>query len=299
MTESTSPLRRAPLRFMLMFAIVAVMIVACPKIASSQQKATAFAPLDGWAEAVRGGEPAAIQAFYSAQPRATFLVSTGFFNDAGREAKFWATWKRAGLTSFRIDLIHQQAVTPSWEEIFFQGEIAVTTASGPHTFYTFVQQIWQHQAAGWKIVNASRTDLTRLKQPDSMTAVIYPAPERAAGDIAAAIRRARAEHKRVLLDFGGNWCYDCHVLDLAFRHSSLTPLLDANYVVVEINVGDFDHNLDIARTYQVPLQKGVPALAVLDSDGRLLTSQQHGEFESARSLAPDDLVRFLNQWKPQ
>jgi hypothetical protein len=67
---------------------------------------------------------------------------------------------------------------------------------------------------------------------------------------------------------------------------------------VDINVGEFNQNLDLARKYQVPLQKGVPALAVLDSNGGLLTSQQHGEFEAARALAPEVLVQFLNQWKP-
>ena len=42
----------------------------------------------------------------------------------------------------------------------------------------------------------------------------------------------------------------------------------------------------------------VPALAVLAPDGTLLYSQQHGEFESARNMDPDDLIAFLNRWKP-
>lgn len=291
-------IRRRAARLALAFALGLGIMAACPALARAQQPSPPFAPLARWAQAVRAGDAAAIQAFYSTQPRATFLVSTGFFDDATRETRFWATWKKAGLTSFRLDLIRDQPASSSLREVFFQGELAVTTASGPHTFYTFVQQIWQRQGSSWRIVNGSRTDLARLKQPDSMTGLIYPAPARAADDIAAALRRAQAEHKRVLLDFGGNWCYDCHVLDLAFRHSSLTPLLDSNYVVVEINVGEFNQNLDLARKYQVPLQKGVPALAVLDSAGRLLTSQQHGEFEAARALAPEVLVQFLNQWKP-
>ncbi len=291
-------MRRCASRFVLACTLAIGMIAVCAAQSRSQPGDHGFAPLTRWAEAVRTGDPASIQAFYSTRPGATFLVSTGFFGDAAREAGFWATWKKAGLTSFRVDVIHGQAISPSLHEIFFQGELAVQTASGPHTFYTFVQQIWQHQGAAWRIINGSRTDLARLKQPDSMTGVIYPDAARAGEDVAAALRRAKAEHKRVLLDFGGNWCYDCHVLDLAFHHSSLTPLLEANYVVVEINVGEFDQNLDLARRYRVPLKKGVPALAVLDSDGQLLTSQQHGEFEAARHLAPEVLVQFLNQWKP-
>jgi hypothetical protein len=53
------------------------------------------------------------------------------------------------------------------------------------------------------------------------------------------------------------------------------------------------------KQYQVPMAKGIPALAVLDSDGRLLYSQTGGEFEKARALAPEDLLAFLNKWKPK
>jgi len=48
----------------------------------------------------------------------------------------------------------------------------------------------------------------------------------------------------------------------------------------------------------VPMDRGIPAIAVLDSNGKLLYSQKNGEFEKARSLGPEDLLKFLNQWKP-
>ena len=55
---------------------------------------------------------------------------------------------------------------------------------------------------------------------------------------------------------------------------------------------------DVAADYQVPLAKGIPALAVLDSDGKLLYSQTNGEWESARSMDPADIITFLDKWKP-
>ena len=51
--------------------------------------------------------------------------------------------------------------------------------------------------------------------------------------------------------------------------------------------------------YHVPMKKGIPALAVLESDGKLIFSQQNGEFENARALGPDDLLQFLKKWKPR
>ena len=59
-----------------------------------------------------------------------------------------------------------------------------------------------------------------------------------------------------------------------------------------------DANLDIARQYDVPVEKGVPALAVLSENGTLLYSQRGGEFEAMRRIDPSAVTGFLEQWKP-
>ena len=128
---------------------------------------------------------------------------------------------------------------------------------------------------------------------------IYPAPEQASADIAAALKTAAAEHRRVILDFGGNWCTDCQVLDLYFHDAANKPLLDAHYVLVHINIGRVDQNLDIAERYEVPLNKGVPALAVLDRHGKLLYSQKTGEFEAMRRMESKTVTQFLARWQPK
>ena len=127
---------------------------------------------------------------------------------------------------------------------------------------------------------------------------IYPEPSQAKADIAAALHRAAQTHRRIILDFGGNWCGDCQVLDIYFHNAQNLPLLDANYVLVHVNIGHMDENQDIAAQYQVPLDKGVPALAVLSERGKLLYSQQGGEFESMRRMEASSVTTFLVQWKP-
>jgi hypothetical protein len=59
-----------------------------------------------------------------------------------------------------------------------------------------------------------------------------------------------------------------------------------------------DENVDIAQRYKVPLEKGVPALAVLSENGKLLYSQQTGQFEAMRRMEPSAVTQFLVQWKP-
>ncbi|MBV8629428.1 MAG: thioredoxin family protein [Silvibacterium sp.] len=129
--------------------------------------------------------------------------------------------------------------------------------------------------------------------------IIYSATADPHADIDQAIKTATAQRKHIILDFGGNWCGDCQVLDIYFHQQPNLPLLERNYVLVHIDVGHMDKNTDVAEKYGVPLHRGVPALAVLDSRGRLLYSQKNGEFEAMRRMDPTSVTDFLNQWKPK
>jgi thioredoxin 1 len=127
---------------------------------------------------------------------------------------------------------------------------------------------------------------------------IYPPPAQARTDLAAALSTAAATHKRVIVDFGGNWCTDCHVLDLYFHDAANKPLLEAGYILVHVNIGRLNENLEIAARYQVPLDRGVPALAVLGEHGDLLYSQKTGEFEAMRGMQSSAVTDFLVHWRP-
>ena len=116
-------------------------------------------------------------------------------------------------------------------------------------------------------------------------------------DIAAGIKQARLEHKRVLLDFGGDWCGDCQVLDIYFHEQPNSELLQKNFVLVHVFIGHMDKNIDLAARYGVPISKGVPALAVLNANGKVLTSQRTGEFRDMRHMDQQSVQAFLNKWK--
>jgi hypothetical protein len=115
--------------------------------------------------------------------------------------------------------------------------------------------------------------------------------------IAEAEHRAAARHKRVLIVFGANWCFDCHLLDELLERPDLASALAESYEVVYINVGVGERNRGFMAKYQVPFDEGIPAVAILESDGTLIYSQKHGEFENARRLTPEALLDFLKKWK--
>jgi thiol:disulfide interchange protein len=125
---------------------------------------------------------------------------------------------------------------------------------------------------------------------------IYSETANPTADINAALAHAKREHKRVLIDFGGDWCGDCQVLDLYFHQSPNAELLDKHFVLVHVWIGQMDANLDVTRKYGVPINKGVPALAVLAPDGKVIYAQ-NGEFEGMRHMQPSSVTDFLNKWK--
>jgi thioredoxin 1 len=146
------------------------------------------------------------------------------------------------------------------------------------------------------VISAAQFKRVPLQAPAQPNAQLYKADANAARDIRRALATAVKQHKNVLLDFGGNWCIDCHILDNAFHQPRIAPLLNSNYIVVHVDVGKYEKNLDLAKKYHVNLEKGVPSLAVLDAMGKVLYAT--GDFERARMMSEDDVIQFLDKWKP-
>lgn len=137
---------------------------------------------------------------------------------------------------------------------------------------------------------------TRL---DAVTAKtdLYSADADANKDITDALKLAGVENRRVLLLFGGNWCYDCHVLDRALHEGAAGDIVKASFVLVHVDIGEGKKNPDLVKKYKVPLEKGVPAVAILAANGKRLYTSGDGQFEAARRMRKKDLVVFLVRWK--
>ena len=254
----------------------------------------AFAPLEQWKDAVISGNTVALRAVYSTSPPAQIVTPAGGAN-ADTDVSFWTGLKARRI---KLDIIQSGSPQAGVRQVVFQAEIHSGAPSGGSTVYVTEGQLWQQQGEQWRLVATKRSDPTRLQQPTSTSTVIYAPGLDAHSEIKQALALASKEHKRVLIVFGANWCYDCHVLDLAFHRPDVATLLQKNYEVVHVDVGEGDKNQDLMEQFQVPMKKGIPAVAVLDSDGKLLYSQKGGEFEKARALAPEDVLAFLNKWKP-
>jgi thioredoxin 1 len=274
------------------------------KKVSATAPSFAFEPLDNWKAAVLAGNRAALSGFYTTSPPARAKTPKGETLDPAEEPTFWSSLKPAGLDRLDIKVLEAQTLQPGVMSLVLRIEADIKTSAGENPAIVSASQVWVQKLGDWKIVATQRGDLAaketrRLPEPAKPNIQLYPPPEEAQAEISSALAAAAKDHKRVLLVFGGNWCYDCHVLDATFHSKEFAPIVNANYHVLHINVGNYDANLDLAGKYQIPLNKGVPSLAILDPDGKLIVSQKQGEFESTVRIGPEDLLEFLKKWKPQ
>jgi len=125
----------------------------------------------------------------------------------------------------------------------------------------------------------------------------YDPKRNAARDIDDAVVEAKRTNRRILLEVGGEWCSWCHTLDQFFEtHADLTALRDKNFVMVKINFSEENPNQEVLSRYGAI--NGYPHIFVLESDGKLLHSQDTGVFEEGKGYVLERLTDFLNRWAP-
>lgn len=117
----------------------------------------------------------------------------------------------------------------------------------------------------------------------------------AKADIQRALTQAKAGGKPVLVVFGANWCPDCRALDIAMKDGRNAELIGREFEVVKVDVGRFDRNVDVAAAYDVPLKKGIPAVAIVAPEGRVVYATRGGELADARRMSEDGLYRFFRK----
>ena len=252
-----------------------------------------FAPLEQWKSAVLSGNPAILKAIYSDAPVADIRVGDKEIS-LKSELAFWTGLKP---TRIKLDILRDDHAQPNLRFLVIQAEISGGADSSTPKYLNEVQT-WGQKDGHWRLITVQRTDAARLQQPLNKDKKIYSPTADAHAELKEAEQKAAQEHKRVLVVFGANWCYDCHVLDLAFHRPDFAATL-SGYEVVHVDIGDDGKkNNDVAKECDVPLNKGIPAVAVLDGSGKLLVSQKSGEFENARAMTPQAVLAFLNKWKP-
>ena len=252
------PLCAVVLSAIVSLAAVTTLNPAQTSAQSSAHSAPTFAPVDSWDAAVMSGSQVSLAALYTTDTKTE--TEQGVSQDPGEEARFWSMLAPNGLTDFQPKVLAVEHRSGGIVETVLRVMGKIRTNAGEKPFVVEIHQRWIQRNGAWQIFFTRRSDLfaspnMRLPEPAKPNTALYAPPEDGPAEIRTALAAAAKDHKRVILVFGANWCYDCHVLDTAFRSKEIAPLVNANYHVVHINVGDDgDQNLDLAEHYGIPLK---------------------------------------------
>lgn len=109
---------------------------------------------------------------------------------------------------------------------------------------------------------------------------VYDEAADATKEVAAAVARAQKDNKRVLIQWGANWCGWCKWLAGTMKSDrKVARELRYEYEVVHIDVGKFDKHIDLAKSLGAEF-KAIPYLTILDSSGKGIVQQNTEPFEA-------------------
>lgn len=113
--------------------------------------------------------------------------------------------------------------------------------------------------------------------------------------IAAAQARAARSGKRLLLDFGANWCSGCRLFAGVMGLPELRGFVAQHYEVVLIDIGRMDRNPGAARRFGLSRIDATPTVLIVDpvSGHRLNAGHEYPllEAETVQDAA-DWLARY-------
>ncbi len=124
-------------------------------------------------------------------------------------------------------------------------------------------------------------------------AMPYDEKADAKAGIQHALVAARHTQRPVLVIFGANWCEDCRALDAALKSEPNASLIAKSFEVVKVDVGNFDHNVDVSDAYGGATKKGIPSAIVLDADNHILYATRAGELANARTMSRTGVYDFF------
>jgi len=141
-------------------------------------------------------------------------------------------------------------------------------------------------------------DLADEDHPAAGHEPIYDPAADGAELIAAALQRARMEHKRVLIQWGDNSCMWCYRLHDVFEHDGqVRPLVFNDYELVLID-GETNHEL-MEQYAGAGRRYTFPHLTILDAEGNVLVNQNTEPLEDGPQHDPAKVAALLGKWAPE
>lgn len=130
---------------------------------------------------------------------------------------------------------------------------------------------------------------------------LYNPTANAAADIDAAVKKAAAENKFVLIQAGGNWCSWCIEFNrFSKADKQLDSIIKSSFVVYDLNYSKENRNENLFAQYGYAQRFGFPVFIILDGKGQRIHTQSSEYLEDGKkSYDQKKVFTFLEQWCPK
>jgi thiol:disulfide interchange protein len=108
-----------------------------------------------------------------------------------------------------------------------------------------------------------------------------------------ALKKARAQRRFLMVEFGADWCEDCRVLARNLDDESTRDYFQSHFNLLGIDIGHSDRNFKAAEILGLDLSHGIPAAVFFAPDGSRIGATNNGELEPSRNYRPAQILAFL------
>lgn len=105
--------------------------------------------------------------------------------------------------------------------------------------------------------------------------------------------QAIEERKYLMVTFGANWCLDCRTLSKNLADDVVTAYTNSVFNFLNVDVGKFNRNRDVAADQGVSLQRGIPVAIFFAPDGEVIGTTNDGQLEPARRYTSRQILKFV------
>jgi thiol-disulfide isomerase/thioredoxin len=113
-----------------------------------------------------------------------------------------------------------------------------------------------------------------------------------------ALAAAKLSDKHAIIVMGADWCHDSRALAGWFKTPRFEAMLEENFIVRYIDVGQKDRNIDVAQRFGLENIVGTPTIIVTDSQGRVLNLDSAPTWRNAASRTENSIFEYFSDLAP-
>ncbi|TPH17290.1 thioredoxin family protein [Litorilituus lipolyticus] len=115
-------------------------------------------------------------------------------------------------------------------------------------------------------------------------------------DIDDKLAKAKAEHKKLLLVLGAQWCHDSTGLAAKFSQSTMQTILTEHYQTLFIDVGYYQRGFDVVSRFNMPIYYGTPTVMIIDPESEtIINSDSMQQWLSADSISLENYQKYFSR----